>query len=83
MMTENYKALQIGVQLLPSPCHINFINQEHGVKIQHPMSSLQVEVFMKYVSMQWLKYRGKRYLVYCNPKFLDLDNLKRSLLGYF
>ena len=30
MITENGKAIQIKLQLLPSPCHVSFINQEHG-----------------------------------------------------
>ena len=30
MVTENKKAPQIRVLLSPSPCHVIFINQEHG-----------------------------------------------------
>ena len=30
MITENEKAPQMRIQLLPSPCHVSFINQEHG-----------------------------------------------------
>ena len=31
MITENEKVQQIRVQLSLSPCHVSFINQEHGL----------------------------------------------------
>ena len=48
MITEYEKALQIRVQHSPSPCHISFINHEHGCK--HYQKMIEVLYFFKEVS---------------------------------